>query len=214
MAQYVLTYIGAVAQSVPELLKAQEQQRWSDPPIIDLSRCRLGVAGLGSIGSSIAKLAQAFGMSVSGLSRSRPEGLELDAWYPTSDLHDFLRSLDFLAIVLPLTPDTRGMFDARALASLPAHAWLVNVGRGPLIVEADLLTALNQRSLGGAVLDVFEQEPLPAGHPLWDHPNVIVTPHCSGGTITSEVVDVFIRNLQRWRAGAALENEVDLTRAY
>lgn len=214
MAQYALTYVGVVAQQARGLFEAQSQRRWSDPDIVDLGERRLGVAGVGAIGGAVARLARAFGMRVSGLSRSEPSGIELDAWYPTSRLHDFLADLDFLVIVLPLTPDTRGMFDGAAFDAMPTHAWLVNVGRGPLIVEADLLAALERRAIGGAVLDVFDTEPLPSGHPFWARDDVIVTPHCSGGTIVSEVVDVFLRNLERWRSGAPLENEVDLERAY
>ena len=214
MAQYALTYVGVVAQGVRGLFEAQAERRWSDPDIVDLTGRRLGVAGIGAIGASVARLARAFGMRVSGLSRNEPSGIDLDAWYPTSRLHDFLADLDFLVIVLPLTPQTRGMFDRAAFDAMPAHAWLVNVGRGPLIVEDDLLAALEHRAIGGAVLDVFDTEPLPPDHPFWDRDDVIVTPHCSGGTIVSEVVDVFLRNLEHWRSGAPLENEVDFERAY
>ncbi len=214
MAQYALTYVGVVAQRVRETFEAQAERRWSDPDIVDLRGRRLGVAGIGAIGGSVARLARAFGMHVVGLSRTEPKALDLDAWYPDTRLHDFLSALDYLVIVLPLTPDTRGMFDRAAFDALPDHAWLVNVGRGPLIVERDLLDALERRALGGAVLDVFDTEPLPSEHPFWGRDDVIVTPHCSGGTITSEVVAVFLKNLSLWRAGAPLENEVDFERAY
>ena len=214
MAQYALTYVGVVAQRVRQLFVAQSDHRWSDPDVVDLRGRLLGVAGIGAIGGSVASLARAYGMRVAGLSRTEPTTLELDAWYPDTRLHDFLADLDFLVIVLPLTPHTQGMFDRSAFDALPDHAWLVNMGRGPLIVEADLLDALERRALGGAVLDVFDTEPLPPDHPYWGRDDVIVTPHCSGGTITSEVVEVFLRNLALWRAGAPLENEVDLERAY
>jgi phosphoglycerate dehydrogenase-like enzyme len=214
MAQYALTYVGVVAQRVRQLFAAQSERRWSDPDVVDLQGRRLGVAGIGAIGGSVARLARAFGMHVVGLSRTEPAALELDGWYPVTRLHDFLAELDFLIIVLPLTPHTRGMFDRAALEALPDHAWLVNMGRGPLVVEGDLLEALERRALGGAVLDVFDTEPLPAEHPFWGRDDVVVTPHCSGGTITSEVVEIFVRNLSLWRTGAPLENEVDLERAY
>lgn len=214
MAHYVMTYVGVVAQRVRELLEAQVRRAWIDPDLMPLPGRTLGVAGLGSIGREIAALARAYGMRVIGYSRSAPAPGVVDAWFGPDRFHAFLAECDFVASALPLTPATEGLFDAAAFEAMPAHAWLVNVGRGPTVVEHDLRAALERGAIGGAVLDVFETEPLPTDHPFWGRPDVIVTPHSSGGTIEQEVVDVFLRNLAAWRTGAPMENEVDLTRAY
>ena len=214
MAHYVMTYVGVVSQRVRELLEAQADRTWVDSDPTPLPGRTLGVAGLGSIGRAIAALARAYGMRVVGFSSSAPAPEVVDAWFGPDRFHAFLAECDFVASALPLTPATTGLFDATAFAALPRHAWLVNVGRGPTVVERDLLAALERGAIGGAVLDVFETEPLPADHAFWGRPDVIVTPHSSGGTIEREVVDVFLRNLAAWRAGAPMEDEVDLTRAY
>lgn len=214
MAQYALTYILVVAQSVREIVRSQEQRRWSDPTILPLQGLRLGVAGVGAIGQHVARVARAFDMRVSGLSRTQRPGVPLDAWYPPDRIEEFAAELDFLVIVLPLTPATRGLIGREVLEALPRHAWLVNMGRGPVVVETELQRALELRQIGGAVLDVFEREPLPSDHPFWRMDNVVVTPHCAGGTIFDEVLEVFLENLTRLRRDEPLINEVDLERRY
>jgi glyoxylate/hydroxypyruvate reductase len=129
-------------------------------------------------------------------------------------LDEALPKADFLVLVVPLTGESRGLIDARRLALLPPHAWLVNVGRGAVVREPDLIAALRAGSLGGAVLDVFEREPLPADSPLWTLENVVVTPHLSGPDDVPINAQRFLENYRRFKAGQPLEGVVDLERDY
>jgi phosphoglycerate dehydrogenase-like enzyme len=169
----------------------------------------MGIVGLGSIGAEVARLAQNLGMRVIGLRRT-PSGDEPCETWETSRLHELLPLLDDLVLTAALTPDTTGLIGARELALLPEGAHIINVGRGQLIDEAAMTAALQAGRLGGAALDVFVVEPLPAESPLWDLPNVIITPHSAGGTplAATRAADVFADNLGRYLRGEALRNEV------
>ena len=166
---------------------------------------RLGVVGLGAIGSETARLAQAFGMQVIGLRRT-PTGDEPCPTWTNDRLHELLGWADAVAVTAPLTAETRGMFDAAAFAAMRRGAWFVNVGRGEIVDEPALIQALLDEHLGGAGLDVFVTEPLPTDSPLWRFPNVIITPHSSGITdrTSRRSVDMFIENFRRFTAGEEL----------
>jgi phosphoglycerate dehydrogenase-like enzyme len=135
---------------------------------------------------------------------------------PVERLGELMSRVDDVVVAAPLTPDTRGLVDARALSALKDTSILVNVGRGPVVDEAALLEALEQRRIRGAALDVFETEPLPDGHPFWRLPNVLLSPH-SADHVPGWIEDgtrVFLRNLDRFRRGETLRNVVDKTRGY
>ncbi len=140
----------------------------------------------------------------------------VEALWPADRLDDLLRQVDILILAAPLTDVTRGMIDAPALAQMKRGALLVNVARGPLVVESELVAALESGHLGGAGLDVTEEEPLPADSPLWDLPNVVITPHVGGQAATriDDMTDFFCENLRRWCAGEPLLNLVDKRLGY
>ena len=169
----------------------------------------MGIIGLGSIGTEVARLAEQFGMRVIGVRRT-PNGDEPCETWPTSRLHELLPMVDVLVLTAPLTADTLGMIGARELALLPTGAHVVNVGRGQVIDEPALAAGLASGHLGGAALDVFVVEPLPTESPLWDLPNVIITPHSAGGTplATVRAAEIFADNLGRYVRGEPLRNEV------
>ena len=169
------------------------------------------VFGLGSIGSEIARLAQALGLKVIGIRRSPQQpGDPVDELYPPDRLPQLLPHCDWLIIAAPLTTETRGLIDAGMLARLPQGACIINVARGEIIDETAMVAALREQRLGGAYLDVFEKEPLPAESPLWDLPNVLVTPHNSAAAAGNDerVYQMFLGNLGCWHQGKPLRNQV------
>ena len=173
------------------------------------------IVGTGSIGRAIARLLRAAGMTVRAVGR-RVRATDPDFGTVSTDLLAELPIADYVVAVAPLTPHTREMFDAKAFAAMKPHARFVNVGRGELVVTDDLLAALSTGSIAGAALDVVDPEPLPARHPLWDLPNVLITPHNSGDFSgwRTEVVTAFTRNFDNWIAGRPLDNVVDKELGY
>ncbi len=170
----------------------------------DLSGQTLVVVGLGEIGGRIARLARSLNLHVIGVRRS-PASLAdgVDEWVPVERLHEVLPRAQWLALAVPLTAQTRNLIDAAALARLPRGARVINVGRGPVIDESALVEALRSTHLGGAYLDVFAEEPLPAESPLWDLPNVMISPHDSGASTgnVGRADLVFLEELERWQRG-------------
>jgi phosphoglycerate dehydrogenase-like enzyme len=215
IAQTAITGLLMLARGFPHWLDAQRRRSWepqrgSHEPD-DLAGQTLCVLGLGAIGAEIARLAQALGMHVIGVRRSpRRADDPVAQIHPPTALADVLPRCRWLAIACPLTPETRRMIDAAALARLPRGARVLNVARGEIVDEAALTEALRSGHLAGAYLDVFEKEPLAGDSPLWDLPNVIVTPHNSGTSAGSEarVFAVLLRNLEQWARGLPLVNEV------
>ncbi len=184
-----------------------------DRATIPLAGAKLGIVGLGAIGREIARRASAFGMLIRAVDRF-PERVE-DAGEvpvaPLASLPELLAWSDFAVIAAPETPETRRLFDARLLAHLRPSAYLINIGRGAIVVLDDLVAALRAGALAGAALDVFEIEPLPADHALWDFPNVIITPHTAGYSplIAARHLAVLEDNVRRFAAGEPLRNVVD-----
>ena len=209
IAQTVLLYLLALSRDLPGWLAAQRAHRWEPRAIHDLQGDRVAVVGLGPIGLEIARLAASLQMDVVGL-RRRPRGDEPCPTLTLDRLPEVLPSVDWLVLALPLTVETRHMLDAEAIALLPPRARVINIGRGGLIDEAALVAALRSGGLAGAGLDVFEVEPLPSESPLWDLPNVILTPHSSGTNPGNDerAAAIFFENLRRFRAGEPLRNEV------
>jgi phosphoglycerate dehydrogenase-like enzyme len=175
------------------------------------------VAGTGPIGRAIGRKLAAVGMTVTGLGRTpRAEDPDLGEVLPMSSLPEVLPGMDWVVLAAPLTDETRGMVDAKVLAAMKPTARLVNVGRGPLVVQDDLVAALGAGRLAGAALDVFADEPLAPSSSLWRLPNVIVSPHMSGDVVgwRSELVALFHDNLTRYLDGEPLRNVVDKARGY
>lgn len=206
IAQTVMTYLLALSRQLPQVLRNQAEERWdATMTAVDLDGMRLGIIGLGAIGSETARMASRFGMDVIGLRRTVRGDEPCETW--TDDrFHELLGWADVIAVTAPLTPATRGLFDGEAFGRMRRGAWFVNVGRGEIVDEEALVAHLRSGHLGGAGLDVFVTEPLPAGHPLWSLPNVIVTPHSSGNTSTTtrRTIDRFLENFRRHTAGEPL----------
>lgn len=217
MAEYVLAMALALAKDLPTTLTRQRERRWHHRETERLGGRRALVAGTGPIGRAIGRKLAAVGMTVTGLGRTpRATDPDLGEVLPMSSLSEVLPDMDWVVLASPLTDETRGMIDAKALAAMKPTARLVNVGRGPLVVQDDLVTALAAGGLAGAALDVFVDEPLPTSSPLWEMPNVIVSPHMSGDVVgwRSELVALFLDNLTRYLDGEPLRNEVDKARGY
>ena len=185
-----------------------------DRATIFLPGATMGVVGLGAIGAEIARRALAFGMTVRGVDRfpgktSPPDGVE--AVGGMERLADLLAWSDFAVIAAPQTPETERLFDARTIAHLRPSSYLINIGRGAIVVLDDLAAALRAGRLAGAALDVFEVEPLPTDHPLWDFPNVILTPHTAGYSpvIARRHLETLVENVGRFARGEPLLNVVD-----
>ena len=235
MAEYVLGWLLHIAKHNGEHLANQAARTWPDDVVAAsgtlLRDQTVLVVGYGSIGREVARLAHAFGMRVLAVKR-RPE-LHTDSGYrypATGDLSGEIpdviggvdqlpalaRQADFMVVCLPLTPATRGLVGRETLRALPSHAWVVNVGRGPTVDSAELEALLEAGAIGGAVLDVFETEPLPGDSPLWSRPNTIVTPHASGNPArVMEIMEpLLVENLRRYVGGLPLLNVVDLTLGY
>jgi phosphoglycerate dehydrogenase-like enzyme len=209
IAHHVVMGLLALARRLPTLLAQQREHRWQMHDLGDLEGRSVGVIGMGPIGLEAARLCAEFGMRPIGMRRTVQGDEPCETW--TFDrLDELLSSVDDLVLALPLTPDTNGLIGARELALLRPGARLVNVGRGELIDEDALVDALRSGHLEGAALDVFVTEPLPAEHPLWDLPNVIVTPHIAGATPLADdrAAAIFVDNLGRYLRGEPLRNEV------
>jgi D-2-hydroxyacid dehydrogenase (NADP+) len=209
IAQTVAMYLLALSRNLPAWVRAQDASRWEPHEIEELDGQTLAVVGMGPIGTEVSRLGAALGMRVVGCRRI-PRGDEPCETWPLDRLDELLGLADWLVLALPLTDDTRGLIDADRLAKLPASARVINVGRGEVVEEAALVSALHDGRLAGAALDVFDVEPLPADSPLWAMPNVLVTPHSSGATQGSKhrATLVFLDNLRRYVNGEDLTNEV------
>jgi phosphoglycerate dehydrogenase-like enzyme len=208
IAEHVMAVALALAKQIPFVIDNQRQARWAQNEFMGdrlpwLMKGRtLGLIGVGTIGSEIAKRAEAFGMRVIALRRRPAYGTigHVERVYGKEDLDDFLGQCHVLVICAPLTPETHAMMGAAQFARLPKGAIAINVGRAKIIDTDALMASLESGHLGGASLDVFPQEPLPPEHPLWNTPNMILTPHTSGFRQGhwDEVVELFGDNLDRW----------------
>ena len=214
MAEYVLGYCYATTLNVRRILEQQRRAEWRPFNASLLGGRTAVVVGLGSIGREVCRLLDAAGLRVLGVSRSGRPLPEAKQTFRVDQLERVLPEADFLVLVLPLTPATHGLIGARQLELLPSGAWLINIARGAIVVEADLLAALRRGALGGAVLDVFEREPLPPEHPFWKMENVIVTPHVAGPDDTELIARQFVENYRRLKSGRPLLGVVDRARGY
>jgi phosphoglycerate dehydrogenase-like enzyme len=226
IAEHVLAMILMFTRWMPRFFRAQLAHRWdrnissrSDGPG-ELTGRTLLIVGLGRIGEAIAARARPFGVRIVALKRDparrHDADVAVDELLPLSALDDALGRADHVCLTVPLTPETHHLMDARRLACLRPSAYLYNVSRGAVVDEAALVEALRAGKLAGAGLDVFEQEPLPAGSPLWDLDNVILTPHLSGATplYYDRTAALFADNLDRFLAGQPLHNRFDPARGY
>ena len=216
LAEFALTGALHLVRGVPDLLQRQQERRWERYTAEGLAGKRVTVVGMGSIGRKVAATFAALGTTVTGVGRpggSRPDGESLDRFVDTDALATVLPETDVLVLSTPLTPATEGLITRELLGSLPDGAVVVNIARGPVLDNAALVDLLehglpNGGRLRGAALDVTDPEPLPTDSPLWGRPDVLISPH-SASTVAAEntlIVDIFLDNLDRWRAGQQLRN--------
>jgi len=215
IAQTAIAGMLMLARNFPHWLAAQRKHLWDPMRGSGVPRDLRGqtalVLGLGQIGREFARLARALGLKVIGVRRNTTQGgTAVDEIHPPAHLAELLPRSDWLIIACPLTHETRGLITAATLARLPAGARVINVARGEIVEQNALIAALESGHLGGAYLDVFDPEPLPPDSPLWELPNVIVTPHNSSVASGNDrrVFEIFTDNLRRWSRGEALVNEV------
>ena len=214
MSEYVFAYLLAHERRILLRHAAQAVGRWDNTPPGTLRGKKIGLMGVGSIGACLARTARHFGMTVKGYTRVSETCTDVDAYYHGTDLMAFAADLDYMVSVLPNTADTRRIVDAAVLAALPTRAVFVNIGRGNAVDEAALAEALQAGRIAGAVLDVFQEEPLPPGHILWHTPNVRITSHTAAPSFPEDIVRIFLGNYRRLLQGAALRYRVDFERGY
>ena len=217
IAEYVLGLILLFAKDIGGTLDLQRQRTWRHRETERIDRQTALVVGTGSIGREIGRLLSAAGMKVTGVGRTaRSTDPELGEIRASADLLSLLPDTDYVIVAAPLTEQSRGMFDATAFARMKPSARLINVGRGPIVVEKDLAQALQDKQIAGAALDVFSEEPLRRQHPLWAVPNLLISPHMSGDFVgwLDALAELFVENFGRWLAGDELLNVVDKKLGY
>jgi D-2-hydroxyacid dehydrogenase (NADP+) len=216
IAQTAIGAVLALSRPFQRWSTAQREHAWHPVPSdqsespTDLADETMLVVGLGAIGAEVARLAKALGLKVVGIRRSGAGAADVDVLADPSRLDEHLPSANWLVLASPLTEETRGLIDSRRLALLPDGARVLNVSRGAVIDEEALIRELESGRLGGAYLDVFAEEPLPAESPLWDLPDVIISPHNSTASINKDrrEAELFFDNLRRWSRGTPLRNQV------
>ncbi len=219
IAEFALGRVLQHWKRFPEIDEAQTRHHWEPRYGRELAGSTLGLLGLGAINSAVAARAAAFDLRVVATRRSATAGAtapHADVLYPAAELHAMLREADAVVAAVPETAETTGLMDAAAFAAMPRGAFFCNVGRGSLVDEPALIDALERGHLGGAALDVASVEPLPADHPLWDAPRLLLSPHSAAApaALFANLHRLFAANLGRFLAGEPLENEVDPDRGY
>jgi len=214
IAHYVLAMALRHARGLATYAGQQRRGEWKRHPGRDLSRCRVGVLGLGEIGGAVARMFAAIGYPVAGWSRGGKGIPGVTDYTGDEGLAAMLAQTDILVCTLPLTPQTQGLLNRQTLSQLPAGAFFINVGRGEHVVEADLLALIDEGHLAGAALDVFAKEPPEPGDPIWNHPRIEATPHIACDPSYELVAQQCIENLRRAREGRALLNPVDRAAGY
>ncbi|MDB5999107.1 MAG: glyoxylate/hydroxypyruvate reductase [Rhizobacter sp.] len=214
MLQFVLWGVLYYHRKIDLVQASQRREEWKRPGQTLAATCRVGLMGLGEIGGHIARRLPLLGYPVSGWSRTPREIAGVTVFSGTEGFDAFLAQTDVLVCLLPLTAQTRGILNSRTFNALPKGAALIHVGRGEHLVEADLADALASGQLRGAIVDVFEKEPLPQGHPFWNMPGVMVTPHMATMAGFPVIAAQVAHNIGRLGQGVPLLNTVDMARGY
>lgn len=223
VAEHVIALVLALAKRLPSAMRLQQRKQWGQeelwkeqPPPREISGATLGLVGVGSIGSEVAKRASALGMGVIAVRSRQVETPQIERTYGPAEIETMLSDADYVVLAAPVTPQTVGLINEQRLAAMKRDGYLINVGRGALIDEPALIAALRQRRIAGAALDVFEQEPLAADSPLWALENVLITPHSAALTdkLWERHFEFLATNLRRFREGKSLLGLVDKSRGY
>jgi len=212
VAEHAMALIGATLRKLPTFYEAQKKREFVRRPTQDLHGATVGIVGFGGVGRRLAELLMPYQVRIVATDwfpTNKPAGV--DALWPPEQLGQLLAVSDLVVLCAPLTEITRGMIASETLAQMQPHAVLVNVARGPLVVERDLVAALRANVIAAAAVDVTEQEPLPSSSELWQLANVLITPHVAGQSRTriDKMTDFFCENLLRYQSGRPLLNRVD-----
>ncbi|MFT5728025.1 MAG: phosphoglycerate dehydrogenase-like enzyme [Desulforhopalus sp.] len=214
MSEYVFCYILMHARKALQCYALQKDRKWEMPMPGLLRGKKIGIMGVGSIGIAIAQTAKHFNMITYGYSRSATLKPEIDRMFKPDNILNFVGDLDYLVTVLPQTLNTNSLINSTILKAMKTDALLINVGRGNVLDERALIEALNSQEIAGAVLDVFQQEPLPDTHPLWNTRGAIITSHKSALTYPEDIAPIFINNYKRFIARQNLQFCIDFERGY
>jgi glyoxylate/hydroxypyruvate reductase len=214
MAEWVLLNVLRFHRQDPEYRALQQRKEWLELSAPSTSERRIGILGIGELGSASARVLTALGFPVMGWSRSAKALPGVQTFHGADGLMAMAAKTDILICLLPLTPETRGVLNAKLLSALPRGAYVINGARGGHMVAEDMLAALNSGHIAGAALDVFEPEPLPSESPFWSHPKVFLTPHAASITIPSSVAPQVVENIHNMRARRPLINLVDFSLGY
>lgn len=216
MPENILGGIFHVTKGYAAIAEAQKSSEWKRRVATPLSGKVLGILGLGAIGAELARLASALRMEVIGTKRSPSAMAHVNEMLPPERTDEVLAHADFVVLLLPATPQTENFINAERLARMKPGAWLLNFGRGQAIRDADLITAVTEKRIAGAILDVFREEPLPASHPFWTTPGIMVLPHIGGMHPERDrvVAELLAENLARFLDGQPLREVVDPARGY
>ena len=215
MAEFCLMAVLVLQKNMPRVLAQHRQQQWIEfNPPFTAQDITVGILGLGTLGTAVARQLRAVGYGVQGWSQTRKQVDGVRSYCGDAELPDFLRSSQVLICLLPDTPATRGILNASLLAQLPAGAHLINAGRGTQLNVADLIAALDSGHIASALLDVVEPEPLPADSPLWTHPRIILTPHIAASASRRAKAQQVVRSIAEWQAGQPQSNRFVRDRGY
>jgi phosphoglycerate dehydrogenase-like enzyme len=219
ISETIFALMLGLTRKIHTYVKNQQAKTWHHSGIkLEMHEKTIGIIGVGAIGKEVAKISKAFGMKVLGVRHSGKPDSFVDEMFTTSQLHSVLPNCDYIVVTLPLTKETTGLLGLKELSQMKSSAFLINIGRGEIIVEEDLIHALREGVISGAGLDVFEKEPLSIDSPLWEMNNVIITPHTSGSTehYSKRVIEnIFIPNLKTYINGEKPTiNLVDFSKGY
>lgn len=214
MVEYVSLAVLALHRDFFDYVVAQDARVWRPLEVPPASARTIGVMGMGSLGCAVLQRLATYGFRLRGWNRSVRDLDGVESFAGADQLQPFLDGCDVLICLLPLTPATQGILNRELFSALPTGAALINVGRGPHLVDADLLEALDSGQLSRAILDVTEPEPLPAEHPFWTHPRVFLTPHVASMTQPESAAPILLENVRRHQRGEPLTDVIDRSRGY
>jgi len=214
MVEYVSLSVLALHRDFFDYAEAKAARCWTPLEVPPASTRTIGVMGMGSLGCAVLERLATYGFRLRGWNRSPRDMDGVETFAGADQLQPFLEGCNVLICLLPLTPATTGILNRKLFSALPAGAALINVGRGPHLVDADLLDALDSGHLSRAILDVTDPEPLPAEHPFWAHPRVFLTPHVASMTQPGTAAPILLENIRRHQRGEPLIGVIDRSRGY
>lgn len=214
MVEYVVLHVLALHRRLPDLRQAQNAAEWRFIRPEDPSTVCVGVLGVGNLGQNALQALGRFGFRLAGWSKTPKDLKGISCFSGSKDLPKFLSGCDIVISLLPLTPETENLVDAKMFSQMPKGSAFISLGRGATVVDDDLLAALDSGQLRHAVMDVFRTEPLPSSHPFWRHPKITITPHNSGSTSPKTAAPGVIEDIRRAIAGIPVHARVDPRRGY